>query len=460
MNNVLDHSIFKAYDIRGVVDQGLTAETVINIGKAIGTYALSLKQQQITVGFDGRLSSPKLCEYLIQGLTSTGINVINIGLSTSPILYFSTYELKTNSGVMITGSHNPPAYNGFKIVIDQKALSADEIQHLKEIILEKKFTRGQGKVSEQNVIDAYKRKILSSVKLKRKMKIAIDCGNGAAGIVAESLFRSLGAHIYPIFCEVDGTFPNHHPDPSRPENLKDLAKVLQDTDAEIGIAFDGDGDRLGVVTKDGEIIYPDRQLMLFAENILKTDPESNIIFDVKSSRHLFAWIKKNKGNPVIWKTGHSFIKNKMREMNSPLAGEMSGHTFFNDRWFGFDDGVYAGARLLEILSYEENANQKLKALPKDISTPEINIAVNEGQQHQIISQLQQSHHFPQAQEVIMIDGLRVEYPFGFGLVRASNTTPVLVLRFEATSEEYLKIIQEEFIENLTGKVEASKINFQ
>ena len=457
---MLDQSIFKAYDIRGIVDEGLTDETIFAIGKAIGSEAIVQKQKEICIGYDGRLSSPSICDRLIKGINSTGINTINIGLVTTPILYFSTYFLETDSGVMITGSHNPPNYNGFKIVINKTTLSSDDIQKLKKRILEDDFIAGKGKSTNKDVKTAYKDKILSTIKLKRKMKVAIDCGNGAAGVIAKDLFQELGIDTYMMYNDVDGNFPNHHPDPSKPANLKELIDVVKDTNCELGLAFDGDADRLGVVNKNGDIIYPDRQLMLFAKSILKDNAGRKIIFDVKSSRYLNSWITKNGGEPVIWKTGHSLIKKKMKEDNAILAGEMSGHTFFNDKWYGFDDGIYAGARLLEILSHEEREIEKiLSELPKGFSTPEINIPLNEGEQHRIIHSLQEEAQFEKALEVIKIDGLRVEYKHGFGLMRASNTTPVIVLRFEAETEQGLLEIQCDFKEKLKTKINESDIPF-
>jgi phosphomannomutase/phosphoglucomutase len=457
---MLDQSIFKAYDIRGIVDEGLTDETIFAIGKAIGSEAVVQKQTEICIGYDGRLSSPSICDTLIKGINSTGINTINIGLVTTPILYFSTFFLETDSGVMITGSHNPPNYNGFKMVINKTTLSSNDIQKLKQRILDDDFIAGKGKSKNKDVKTAYKDKILSTIKLKRKMKVAIDCGNGAAGVIAKELFQELGIDTQMMYDEVDGNFPNHHPDPSKPDNLKELIDVVKNTDCELGLAFDGDADRLGVINKNGEIIYPDRQLMLFAKSILKDNAGRKIIFDVKSSRYLHSWIANNGGEPVIWKTGHSLIKKKMKEDNAILAGEMSGHTFFNDKWYGFDDGIYAGARLLEILSHENQEIEKvLSELPKGFSTPEINIPLNEGEQHSIIHSLQQEAHFEKALEVIKIDGLRVEYKHGFGLMRASNTTPVIVLRFEAETEQALLEIQDDFKDKLKTKINVSDIPF-
>jgi phosphomannomutase / phosphoglucomutase len=452
-------SIFKAYDIRGVVGSELTTSVVRKIGQAIGTMALSQMQKTICVGYDGRLSSPDLSVTLIDGLLSTGIDVINIGLCTTPMLYFSNFNQATGTGVMITGSHNPPEYNGFKIVINEKTLISDDIQNLYQIILDSNYLNGAGNKKSLSIKSQYLDEISKSVKLKRTMKVAIDCGNGATGVCAEELFKKLGVETEPLFCDVDGNFPNHHPDPSNPKNLLDLKNKLKKGDSELGLAFDGDADRLGVVTKDGEIIFPDRQLLLFSEAVLKECPQTSIIFDVKSTRQLFSWIKEKGGIPVIWKTGHSLIKKKMKEINASLAGEMSGHMFFNDRWYGFDDGLYAAARLLEILSEFDDPSKVLKALPKDFSTPELNIKLNEGEQHKIIAELQETAYFPNATEVIKIDGLRVEYKEGFGLMRASNTTPVIVLRFEAETEKKLKEIQAEFKSILEQHISPEKILF-
>ena len=454
-----EKNIFKAYDIRGIVGNTLNDQTVIKIGRSIGSEALKQKQTQICVGFDGRLSSPHMFNLLSKGLLSTGIDVINIGLVTTPMLYFSTFELRTGSGIMITGSHNPPEYNGFKIVINEKTLSSDDIQMLYQRILKEEYINGVGKLINSNIKSSYLEKIFNDINLVRPIRIAIDCGNGAAGVCAEELYNGIGAKVETLFCKIDGNFPNHHPDPSNLDNLIDLQNLLKNGESELGLAFDGDGDRLGVVTKKGEIIYPDRQLLLFAEAVLKKNPGASIIFDVKSTRYLFNWIKDRGGVPIIWKTGHSLIKSKMKESKAILAGEMSGHIFFNDRWYGFDDGIYAGARLIEILSHFNNPSEVLEALPKGVSTPELNIKLNEGEQHEIIKTLQNTAKFENANEIIKIDGLRVEYEHGFGLMRGSNTTPVIVLRFEANSLKNLKLIQNEFKEALKGFVADDKIPF-
>jgi phosphomannomutase/phosphoglucomutase len=437
--------IFKAYDIRGIVDRTLTEEAAEAIGQALGTIARDKGVTRFVVGRDGRLSGPKLAKALARGLNATGIDVIDIGVVATPMVYFATHHFKTGSGVMVTGSHNPPEYNGFKMMVAGETLAAEAIQALRKTVERGQFASGSGKVETADIKEDYLRRITSDVKLARPMTIAVDCGNGSPGAVAPELFRRLGAKVIELFCEVDGNFPNHHPDPSKPENLQDLIRTLKESDAELGLAFDGDGDRLGVVTKSGKIIYPDRQLMLFAEDVLKRNPGAEIIFDVKCTRNLFPWIRKHGGKPLLWKTGHSLIKSKLKETGAPLAGEMSGHVFFKDRWYGFDDGMYAGARLLELLSRVPDASRVLESLPDSISTPELNIALeHEGENHALIAELQKSPKFDGSTEINTIDGLRVEYPDGFGLMRASNTTPVVVLRFEADSPEALARIRGQF----------------
>lgn len=447
--------IFKAYDIRGIVGKTLTSEIVEVIGQALGTEALARKQTTICIGYDGRLSGPELAGALSRGIRSAGINVIQLGMVATPMVYFAAYELGTNCGVMVTGSHNPPYYNGLKMVLAGETLSGATIQSLRSRIETGDLTTGEGAESHHDIAAAYLDKIASDIKLARPMKIAVDCGNGVAGAYAKKLYEALGCAVQELFCEVDGHFPNHHPDPSVPENLADLIEVLAKGDAEIGLAFDGDGDRLGVVTKDGKIIYPDRQLMLFAEEVLKRNQGATIIYDVKSTRNLAPWIRARNGMPLMWKTGHSLVKAKIKETSADLAGEMSGHVFFNDlvdsnnpakgrRWYGFDDGLYSGARLLEILSKVSNPSETLNNLPDSVSTPEQHIQMQEGEPHALIAALQKSAKFEGASDVITIDGLRVEYPDGFGLMRPSNTTPVIVLRFEADSESALKRIQSDF----------------
>jgi phosphomannomutase/phosphoglucomutase len=437
--------IFKAYDIRGIVDRTLTEEAAATIGRALGTTGRRKGVSRFVIGRDGRLSGPKLARALARGLNEAGIDVIDIGVVATPMVYFATHHFKTGSGVMVTGSHNPPEYNGLKMMIAGDTLSGEAIQELRKLIDRGDFASGTGQVETADISQQYLDRITSDVKLARPMTIAVDCGNGSPGAFAPELFRRLGCKVIELFCDVDGNFPNHHPDPSKPENLEDLIETLAASDAELGLAFDGDGDRLGVVTKSGKIIFPDRQLMLFAEDVLSRNPGAEIIFDVKCTRNLFPWIRKHGGKPLLWKTGHSLIKAKLKETGAPLAGEMSGHVFFKDRWYGFDDGMYAGARLLELLSRAPDASKVLEALPDSISTPELNVPLaREGENHTLISELQKSAKFEGATDINTIDGLRVEYPDGFGLMRASNTTPVIVLRFEADSDAALSRIRGDF----------------
>ena len=440
----LPAEIFKAYDIRGIVDKSLTADVVRQIGHALGSLALEQGQKAMAVGRDGRLSGPELSGALMDGICAAGCDAIDVGCVPTPVTYFAAYELGCHSCVSVTGSHNPPDYNGLKMVIGGNTLALDAIQDLKKRIEAGNLKHGQGKRSSADVLDAYVEKIVGDVKLARPMKIVMDCGNGVAGAIAPALFKRLGCEIVTLFCEVDGNFPNHHPDPSKPENLADVIKVLRETNAEIGIAFDGDGDRLGVVTKDGEIIFPDRQLMLFAADVLSRVPGGTVIYDVKCTRLLAPWIKEHGGMPLMWNTGHALVKAKLKETGAPLAGEMSGHTFFKERWFGFDDGLYTGARLLEILSRSADANAPLKALPNSPSTPELNIKMAEGEPFTLIDRLKADGKFNGADEIITIDGVRVEYADGFGLARPSNTTPVVVLRFEADNATALERIQADF----------------
>ena len=452
--------IFKAYDIRGIVGKTLTNEAAYLIGKAIAARGSKLGVTRIAVGRDGRLSGPELGENLIRGITESGLDVLNVGMVATPMLYFAAIKECGGSGVMITGSHNPPDYNGFKMMLAGDTLAGEAIQELLAAIQNDQFVSGNGSVTEQNVAADYQAAIVDHIKLARPMNIVIDAGNGVPGAYAGDLFRALGCQVTELFCEVDGNFPNHHPDPAKPENLQDLIKALQNSDAEIGLAFDGDGDRLGVVTKDGHIIYPDRQLMLYAQDVLSRNPGAKVIFDVKSTRLLAPWIKEHGGEPIMEKTGHSFIKFSLNKNCAFLAGEMSCHTFFKERWFGFDDGLYTGCRLLEILSRSDNPSAVLNALPESSSTPELNIHLAEGSNgHQVIAELAKDAKFEGAQEVITIDGLRVEFADGFGLMRASNTTPVLVLRFEGDDQAALERIQQQFkalIESKPGLAWPSK----
>ena len=451
--------IFKAYDIRGIVDRTLTVEAVEAIGQAIGSEAQGRGKHAVCIGRDGRLSGPALAQALARGLQTSGVDVIDIGRVTTPILYFATHHLGSGSGVMVTGSHNPPDYNGLKMVLAGETLSGNDIQNLRRRLETGDLKRGAGSMRSQDVGNAYLERVTGDIKLKRTMRIAVDCGNGIPGAFAPALYRKLGCEVEELFCEVDGTFPNHHPDPSQPENLKDLIAALEKGNAEIGLAFDGDGDRLGVVTKAGKVIFPDRQLMLFAADVLKRNPGAEILFDVKCTRNLAPWIRKHGGRPTMWKTGHSLIKAKMKETGARLAGEMSGHIFFKERWYGFDDGLYAGARLLEFLSSVPDISAALDELPDSLNTPELQIKLKEGENYALIEKLQKTARFPDAREVITIDGLRVEYADGFGLARSSNTTPVVVLRFEADDEAALKRIQADFRRVLHDAAPAAKLPF-
>jgi phosphomannomutase / phosphoglucomutase len=451
----IPREIFKAYDIRGIVGKTLTPEIVQAIGHALGSEAKQRAQTEICIGYDGRLSGPELAQALSTGIRKAGINVVNLGMVATPMVYFAAHHLGNNCGVMVTGSHNPPDYNGLKMVLAGETLSNDSIQRLRHRIEYKLLTYGDGVERNYDIAPNYIAKIKTDINLARPMQITIDCGNGVAGAFAKTLYNAIGCRVEELFCEVDGHFPNHHPDPSVPENLTDLIESLKSTRSELGLAFDGDGDRLGVVTKEGNIIYPDRQLLLFAQDVLSRNEGATIIFDVKSTRNLSPWIEELGGKPVMWKTGHSLIKAKIKETKAALAGEMSGHIFFNDndingnkRWYGFDDGLYAGARLLEILSQFANPSEILNSLPDSVSTPEQHIKMQEGEPHKLIAVLQNQSKslakFADAIDIITIDGLRVEYEDGFGLMRASNTTPVMVLRFEANTEAALKRIQAQF----------------
>jgi phosphomannomutase/phosphoglucomutase len=440
----LPREIFKAYDIRGIVGKTLTPEIVQAIGQSIGSEAADRGVSAIVIGRDGRLSGPDLARALAAGIQAAGVNVIDIGMVATGMLYFATYELGTGSGVMVTGSHNPPDYNGLKMMIAGDTLYGDAITALRTRIDEGRFATGKGTYREHDIRETYLARVCSDIKPARRLHIAVDCGNGVAGAYAPALFRRLGCEVTELFCEVDGTFPNHHPDPAHPENLEDLKVALKRSGADVGFAFDGDGDRLGVVTREGNIIYPDRQLMLYAADVLSRNPGATIIYDVKCTRNLGPWISQHGGKPLLWKTGHSLIKAKLKETGAALAGEMSGHVFFKERWYGFDDALYVGARLLEILAREANPSALLDALPDAISTPELQLHCAEGEHYAVIAKLQREAKFPGAENIIDIDGLRVEYADGFGLMRASNTTPLIVLRFEADTAEALERIQAQF----------------
>ncbi len=441
----LSASIFKAYDIRGVVPQTVNEAMAEALGRAFGSLALRESQTVVAVGRDGRLSGAQLAGALIRGLAEAGVEVIDIGKATTPMLYFAAATLCA-SGIQVTGSHNPKDYNGFKMVLAGRAIYGDEIQALRHIMEDETWVlQPGGSVRSVDVLADYQARIVNDIRLARPLKIVVDCGNGIAGASAPGIFRAIGCEVTELFTEVDGNFPNHHPDPSKPENLRDLVAALQAGDAEIGLAFDGDGDRLGIVTKDGNTIYPDRQMMLFARDVLKRAPGGSIIFDVKCSQRLAPTIALAGGVPLMFKTGHSLIKAKMKEIGAPLGGEMSGHIFFKERWYGFDDGTYAGCRLLEILSHSPDGNAVLNALPTSFSTPELNVSCAEGEPHALVAQLVAKVNFPEPARLTTIDGLRVDWPDGFGLIRASNTTPVLVLRFEGHSPEALSRIQADML---------------
>ena len=464
---MISKSIFKAYDIRGVIGKTLDADAARSIGRAFGSEVRAQGGDAVVVARDGRLSGPDLIQALSDGLRAAGVDVVNVGMVPTPVGYFAASvplqldggERRVDSCIVVTGSHNPPDYNGFKMVLRGAAIYGEQILALHQRIVDENFSAGSGTYTEYDIADAYLDRITSDVKLARPIKIVVDTGNGVAGGLAPKLFKKLGCELVELFTEIDGNFPNHHPDPAHPENLQDVIRALKETDAEIGFAFDGDGDRLGVVTKDGQIIYPDRQLMLFAEEVLSRNKGAQIIYDVKCTRNLGKWIKEKGGEPLMWKTGHSLVKAKLRETGAPLAGEMSGHVFFKDRWYGFDDGLYTGARLLEILTRVADPSKLLNSLPNSNSTPELQLKLEEGENFELIARLQQNAKFTGADEVVKIDGLRVEYPDGFGLARSSNTTPVVVMRFEADSDAALKRIQEDFRRVIMAEKPDAKLPF-
>jgi phosphomannomutase/phosphoglucomutase len=442
--NGLPPEIFKAYDIRGIVGKTLTRAIVERIGHAIGSEARARGQNSVCIGRDGRLSGPELVKALARGLTRAGCDVVDIGCVPTPVLYFATHFLGTHSGISVTGSHNPPDYNGLKIMLAGETLSGEAIQSLRQRLLDNRLVQGDGMVAQDDVREAYLARITSDVKLARKLKVVVDCGNGVAGELAPELLRRLGCEVTELYCEIDGRFPNHHPDPAHPENLEDLIHTVTTGNYDVGLAFDGDGDRLGVVSPDGQIIWPDRQLILYARDVLSRQPGAEIIYDVKCSRTVDAAIREAGGRPTMWKTGHSLIKAKLRESGAPLAGEMSGHMFFKERWYGFDDGLYTAARLLEILARESRSIREVFAsLPNTVNTPELNVKFAEGEHYAAMKELIAAASFPDG-TTTTIDGLRVDFSDGFGLVRPSNTTPVWVLRFEGDNPIALMRIQERF----------------
>jgi phosphomannomutase len=453
----LSPTIFKAYDIRGVVPSTLNEEVAEALGRAFGTQARKEGEQTVAVGRDGRLSGPSLSAALVRGLVASGVDVIDVGMVTTPMLYFAANTV-ASSGIQVTGSHNPKDYNGFKMVLAGRAIYGDEIQALRKIIETESWDRpgSPGKIRNVDISGPYRDRIKAEIKLARPLKIVVDSGNGVAGASAPGIFRAIGCEVIEMYSEVDGNFPNHHPDPSKPENLRDLIAKLKETGADLGLAFDGDGDRLGIITSGGNNIYPDRQMMLFAQDVLSRVPGAPILFDVKCTQRLGPAIEAAGGQPMMYKTGHSLIKAKMKEVNSPLGGEMSGHIFFKERWYGFDDGTYAGCRLLEILSRHPDPSAVLDALPTSFSTPELNVTCEEGEPHRVVEQLVQKASFPDA-KVSTIDGLRVDWPDGFGLIRASNTTPVLVLRFEGHTQEAMHRIENEMLTLLRSVKPDAKI---
>lgn len=440
----IDASIFRAYDIRGVVADALTPAAVEQIGRAFGSESLARGQNTVTLARDGRLSGPDLIAALAKGIQSTGCDVINIGMVPTPVLYFSTYHLETGTGIMVTGSHNPPEYNGLKMMIGGDTLFGEGIQQLYQRLVNDDLASGEGSYSEQDILDAYLDRIIGDIKVSRKMRIATDCGNGVAGVCAAALFRKLGCEVHELFSEVDGNFPNHHPDPAKVENLQDISALVESESLELGLAFDGDGDRVGVIDDRGQIIWPDRQMILYSRDILDRNPGAKIIYDVKCSRLLPAAITEAGGDPEMWKTGHSFVKARIKETGAALGGEMSGHIFFKERWYGFDDALYSAARLLEIVSRDpRKVSEIFGEIPDSINTPELGIKFAEGEHHKFMESFVGNANFDDA-KLTTIDGLRADFDAGWGLVRASNTTPSLVIRFEADSQSALEEIQTKF----------------
>ncbi|MCK0163421.1 phosphomannomutase/phosphoglucomutase [Marinobacter sp. S6332] len=437
-------NIFRAYDIRGIVGETLSAAIVEKIGAAIGSEAISRGLVSLCIGYDGRHSSPELADALARGVMASGCNVIHVGAVPTPVLYFATHHLENGSGVMVTGSHNPANYNGLKIMLGGETLSGDAIMSLFQRIKSGNLAAGRGTQSSEDVRRAYLDRIVGDIAVAAPLKVVVDAGNGIAGELGPMLIEELGCEVVPLYCEVDGDFPNHHPDPGKPANLADLIERVKAEGADLGVAFDGDGDRLGLVTNTGKIIWPDRLLMLFARDVVSRNPGADVLYDVKCSRRLASVISESGGRPIMWKTGHSLMKAKMKETGALLAGEMSGHIFFAERWYGFDDGLYAAARLLEILGIEDRHSEEVfEDFPEDISTPELNVEVTESSKFSIMEQLGQEGEFGDG-NISTIDGIRVDYADGWGLCRASNTTPVLVLRFEAETEEALARIKDIF----------------
>ncbi len=448
--------IFREYDIRGIVDKDLNPETVELLGRGIGTYFRHKKRREVAIGRDCRLSSPKFFEALTRGLHSTGCEIVDLGTVPSPLLYFAIYHKKVEAGVMITGSHNPPQYNGFKIMVGDETLYGKEIQNIFELIKNNAFIEEKSSLKRAyNVIPEYQDYLVKNIKLEKRMKVVVDAGNGTAGFVACPIFKRLGCEVIELYCEMDGRFPNHHPDPTLPEALKDLIKKVAETKADLGVAYDGDGDRIGVIDDQGNILWGDQLMVFFSRDILSSNPGAQIIFDVKASKVLYEEVEKLGGRPIMWRTGHSLIKKKIKEEKALLAGEMSGHIFFADRYFGFDDAIYSSARLLELLARSpKKLSQMLSELPKTYSTPEIRVYASDKVKFKIVEEVKQE--LAKKHPIIDIDGVRAIFPQGWGLVRASNTQEVLVLRFEGDTDEALKAIEKEVkqaVENAIKRLE-------
>ncbi|MBT8130128.1 MAG: phosphomannomutase/phosphoglucomutase [Gammaproteobacteria bacterium] len=455
----INEDIFRAYDIRGIVETALTPDAVTQIGQAFASEARAQNQDTVVIGRDGRLSSPELAIALSNGLRAGGCNVIDVGMVPTPVLYFATHKLETGTGIMVTGSHNPPQYNGLKMLIAGNTIYGDAIKSLYQRIVDGNLDSGDANYESQDVIPAYIDTIISDIQLARPLDIAVDCGNGVAGVLAVDLFSRLGCQVTELYCDVDGTFPNHHPDPSKPENLDDIKQAIAKHALDLGLAFDGDGDRVGIIDNEQNIIWADRQMMLYAADVLERKPGAQIIFDIKSSTNLANFIEQHGGEPLMWKTGHSFIKAKMKETGAELAGEMSGHIFFKERWFGFDDGLYSAARMLEILSRRNQSSSEVFAeLPDSVNTPELQIMFEEGEHYAFMEKFKQEADFENA-EIITIDGMRVNYPQGWGLIRPSNTTPCLVLRFEAKSQAALDDIQHKFRQEILKQDNSLELPF-
>jgi len=455
----ISEDIFRAYDIRGVVETALTPDAVTQIGQAFATEARVRGQGTVVIGRDGRLSSPDLARALSDGLRAGGCDVIDVGMVPTPVLYYATHKLKTGTGIMVTGSHNPPQYNGLKMMVAGNTFYGDDIKSLYHRIIDGNIDSGDGDYQQQDVVPDYIETITSDIQLARPLNIAVDCGNGVAGVLAVELFSKLGCDITPLYCDVDGTFPNHHPDPSKPENLDDIKQAIAVKTLDLGLAFDGDGDRVGIVDDQQNIIWADRQMMLYAADVLERKPGAQIIFDIKSSTNLEHFIEQHGGEPLMWKTGHSFIKAKMKETGAELAGEMSGHIFFKERWFGFDDGLYSAARMLEILSKRNQSSSEVFAeLPDSINTPELQVMFEEGEHYKFMERFKQNADFGDA-DIITIDGMRINFADGWGLIRPSNTTPCLVLRFEANSQAALDDIQARFRQEILKQDSSLKLPF-